>query len=649
MDTLIKKISSFKTASKLLEFLEKTVNDTLMSIKKTLDDKYYNEGLQLVTDEYYDLIKEALGDLDTVGAKLREGDNKTKLPFWLGSMDKIKQDEDTKIDSWKSKNVVSLPNHHNYIVSSKLDGVSCLAIFSDIDIKLYTRGDGITGSDISHLSKFIKTIPKKLKIPEEGLAVRGELIIPEKIFKKKYADKYENPRNMIAGLIGSKTSREGLTDIHFVVYEIVAKDVEMPSPEKQLKTLDMIGFEVVKYQIQNDISSEILTEILARLKQESDYELDGIIVQSNTKYTRNTSKNPKYAFAFKIQGETADTTVISVEWKVSQWGALKPVVIINPVKLSGVTISKATGYNGKFIIDNVIGPGAVVTIIRSGDVIPKIINIVKPAKSGKPQLPEIPYKWTETKVDLLVDSSKQDSEALQDINNEMCVKRINRFFEKLDIKELGQARIQKLYENGIDTIIKIISSTREELIEALDSEKLGEKIYTNIKEGLRGIKIPNLLGSTGVFGEGIGQRKLEVLFENIPNILEIADSEDLKEQILNTPGYSDISANLIVDNIQYAIIFMNSVKPFIFKPEAKVKVKQTLSGKKFIVSGFRDKDLKTDVENLGGEIIDTWKVSADGLIVDKKAKEMETGKVKKANEKGMPVYTVEEFRKLFIK
>ena len=649
MDTLIKKISSFKTASKLLEFLEKTVNDTLMSIKKTLDDKYYNEGLQLVSDEYYDLIKEALGDLDTVGAKLREGDNKTKLPFWLGSMDKIKQDEDTKIDSWKSKNVVSLPNHHNYIVSSKLDGVSCLAIFSLTDIKLYTRGDGITGSDISHLSKFIKSIPKKLKIPEEGLAVRGELIIPEKIFKKKYADKYENPRNMIAGLIGSKTSREGLTDIHFVVYEIVAKDVEMPSPEKQLKTLDMIGFEVVKYQIQNDISSEILTEILARLKQESDYELDGIIVQSNTKYTRNTSKNPKYAFAFKIQGETADTTVISVEWKVSQWGALKPVVIINPVKLSGVTISKATGYNGKFIIDNVIGPGAVVTIIRSGDVIPKIINIVKPAKSGKPQLPEIPYKWTETKVDLLVDSSKQDSEALQDINNEMCVKRINRFFEKLDIKEIGQARIQKLYENGIDTIIKIISSTREELIEALDSEKLGEKIYTNIKEGLRGIKIPNLLGSTGVFGEGIGQRKLEVLFENIPNILEIADSEDLKEQILNTPGYSDISANLIVDNIQYAIIFMNSVKPFIFKPEAKVKVKQTLSGKKFIVSGFRDKDLKTDVENLGGEIIDTWKVSADGLIVDKKAKEMETGKVKKANEKGMPVYTVEEFRKLFIK
>ena len=107
MDTLIKKISSFKTASKLLEFLEKTVNDTLMSIKKTLDDKYYNEGLQLVSDEYYDLIKEALGDLDTVGAKLREGDNKTKLPFWLGSMDKIKQDEDTKIDSWKSKILLS--------------------------------------------------------------------------------------------------------------------------------------------------------------------------------------------------------------------------------------------------------------------------------------------------------------------------------------------------------------------------------------------------------------------------------------------------------------------------------------------------------------------------------------------------------------
>jgi len=655
MDSLIKKISSFKSSAKLLEFLEKTEKDKILSLKKILDDKYYNDGLQLVTDEYYDIIKEYIKEepeADTVGAKLRDGDNKAKLPFWLGSMDKIKQDEDSKIDNWKSKNIVNLSNHHNYIISSKLDGVSCLAIFSPrtVDyIKLYTRGDGITGSDISHLSKFIKSIPKNLKIPEEGLAIRGELIIPEKIFKKKYADKYENPRNMISGLVGSKTAREGLTDIHFVVYEIVAKDEEMPSPEKQLRTLNELGFEVVKHHFVNDISSEILTEILARLKQESDYELDGVIVQSNTKYIRNTSKNPKYAFAFKIQGETADTTVISVEWKVSQWGALKPVVIINPVKLSGVTISKATGYNGKFIIDNVIGPGAVVTIIRSGDVIPKIINTVKPAKSGEAQLPEIAYKWTDTKVDLIVDSSNQDSEALQDINNEMCVKRINRFFEKLEIKELGQARIQKLYENGIDTIIKIISSTKEELIEALDSEKLGEKIYTNIREGLRGIKTPNLLGSTGVFGEGIGQRKLEVLFENIPNILEIADSEDLKEQILKTPGYSDISASLIVDNIKYAIIFMNSVKPYILKSEkvSKPKIKQTLSGKKFIVSGFRDKDLKTDVENLGGEIIDSWKVTADGLIVDKKAKETETGKVKKANEKGMPVYTVEEFRKLF--
>ena len=658
MDKLIQKISK-KTTQTLQEYLDEQEIDQLILLDEYLRDKYHNEGIQVIPDTKYDLIKETLkirnpDYQEPIGAKIQEGDNRVKLPFWLGSMDKIKQEEDSKIKNWITKNKIidEISDKNKYIISSKLDGVSCLAVFDNQKIKLYTRGDGTIGSDISHLKNYIKTIPTELTVGK--IAVRGELIIQEKVFEKKYSKLYQNPRNMIAGLIGSKTAREGLSDIHFVVYEIVGES-KMPSPETQLNFLKENKFEVVNHTFANEIDSNILTNLLIKMKKDSKYELDGIIIQTNIEYTRNKDKNPKYAFAFKVQGDSIETSVINVEWNVSQWGALKPIVNIKPVKLSGVTISKATGYNGRFIVDNNIGPGAIVTIIRSGDVIPKIINVVKISDSGKPDLPNIPYKWTDTHVDLIV--SEEDKEDNKEISNKMCVKRITRFFEKLNIKEIGQSRVQKLFDNGINTLIKIISSSKQELINGLDSEKLGEKIYENIKTALTNIKPADLLGATGVFGEGIGQRKLEVLFETIPDILYMKSSKtELKELIMKTPGFSDISADLIIDNLKYGISFMESIKPFILNDGKKSQknidlvsdIQQTLSKKIFVVSGFRDNgELKSEIEKRGGQLIDTWKANASGVIVGKKAVGQETGKVKKALDKGIKVYTVDEFREEF--
>ena len=662
MDKLIQKISKIKTIEKLQSFLNDEHIDQLILLDEYLRDKYYNEGIQLIPDTKYDLIKETLKIRnpdwqEPIGAKIQEGDNRVKLPFWLGSMDKIKQEEDNKIKNWITKNKIvdQKLDKNKYIISSKLDGVSCLVVFDNEKIKLYTRGDGTTGSDISHLKKYIKTIPNELTVGK--LAVRGELIIQEKVFQKKYSKLYQNPRNMIAGLIGSKTAREGLSDIHFVVYEIVG-ETKMPYPETQLNFLKENKFEVLNHTFTNEMDSNILTNFLVKMKKDSKYELDGIIIQTNVEYTRNKDKNPKYAFAFKVQGDSIETSVINVEWNVSQWGALKPIVNIKPVKLSGVTISKATGYNGRFIVDNKIGPGAIVTIIRSGDVIPKIINVVKISDSGEPDLPNISYKWTDTHVDLIASGEDEDEEGNNDINNKMCVKRITRFFEKLNIKEIGQSRVQKLFDNGIDTLIKIISCSKQELINGLDSEKLGEKIYENIKTALTNIKPENLLGATGVFGEGMGQRKLEALFEAIPDILSMKSNSELKDLVMKTPGFSDISADLVIDNLKYAISFMDSIKPFIIndatdisdKQKKKIDsdIEQTLSKKIFVVSGFRDNgELKSEIEKRGGQLTDTWKATASGVIVGKKAVGQETGKVKKALDKGIKVYTVDEFKAEF--
>ena len=614
----------------------------LHKLKRYLDDKYYNDGLQIIEDSKYDILKESIEERDpswkpTIGSKIRDGDNKAVLPFWLGSMDKIKEEESDKIEKWVIQN-----KSPNYFISSKLDGVSCLATFTSDNIKLYTRGDGKIGSDISYFSQYIDTIPKNLK---KDIVVRGELLIPEKLFQKKYSKIYQNPRNMISGLIGSKTLKEGISDIRFVAYEIVGSG-KMQSPENQFEELTELGFETAQYKISNTIDTVILADILLKFKKTSNYELDGIIIQSNLPYTRNKKDNPKYAFAFKIQGESANTKVIEVSWNISKWGALKPTILIEPVRLSGVTISKATGNNAKFIMENKIGPGAIVTIIRSGDVIPKIIDVVVPASHG--QIPSVPHKWNETNVDFIAIIDTED--------NEMCIQRITSFFEKLDIKHIGKARVRKIYDAGIDSIIKIIQSTEKNLIEALDSHPMGTKIYKNIREQLTGVKTYDLLGSTGVFGEGIGQTKLKSLFESIPNLLELGstlDKVELKDRILKVKGYSDISADLIVNNINWAIKFMDVIKKHVTTTLIEtpiIKKANDLDGEIFVISGFRDKDgkLKSDIESRGGKLLESWRANATGVIIGKRAVGNPTGKVKQALDKGIPVYTLDEFKDKFI-
>jgi NAD-dependent DNA ligase len=191
----------------------------LKEIKSYLDDKYYNTGEKTeFTDYQYDILKDYIvkNDKDyenTIGSKIREDNNRVKLPLYLGSLDKKKLEYTKKLQDWLEKFKTE-----EYVISDKLDGVSSLFICKEGDMKLYTRGDGDIGADISHLIKYIKDIPKELK---EDIAIRGELIIKKKVFESEYSDKFANARNMVSGLVNSKSLRDGVKDINFIGYEII--------------------------------------------------------------------------------------------------------------------------------------------------------------------------------------------------------------------------------------------------------------------------------------------------------------------------------------------------------------------------------------------------------------------------------------------
>jgi len=639
MDELAKKLQDLSW-KEFKDYVAKEDISVLKELELYLSDLYHNTGESDFPDDRFDWIRDTLEKSTVsytpkVGAKLREGENRTRLPFWLGSMDKVTPDTPDQLEKWFVENKAK-----SYVMSAKLDGVSCLLVSEKGKISLYTRGDGTVGANISYLLPYFR-LPKKLP----DIAVRGELIVSKEIYKEKYKEKsidgrvYRNPRNMVAGLIGAKTARQGLEDINFVTYEIVSDSA--PPLEEQLLRLKKLGFLVVEHEIISVLNIAELISLLAKYKKTSEYELDGIIVQSNTPYDRNTSGNPDYAFAFKMLSTDAihETTVLSVEWNVSKWGQIKPVVIVKPVKLEeGVTMSRATAHNAKYVVENNLGPGSVIRITRSKDVIPYIVEVVS---STEASLPTIPYTWDKNHVNIIAKEG----------DNIMCVKLIAEFFGKLSIKHVSEATVSKMYKNGLNTLLKIVGASKERLLKVPEfQDKSAERIYTNIRNGLQNIKIPTLLGSCGVLGYGMGRKKIEALFLAIPDLLSIYKKKtvrEMKNMIMSVEGFSDLSAEKIVGNLKYADLFVERMRKYATF-EVQQRVSDSLKGNKYVMSGFRDKKLEDEIAKRGGKVTTSVSKNTTGLILATKGGKL-TGKPLKAQQLGVIIYSKEEFIEKYIK
>lgn len=630
----LKKLRVYKSIDlsnnlKMMEF------NTLVKMKEYLDDKYYNSGEKCeFTDEQYDILKDIITENDKkekkkVGIKVREDNNRVKLPYWLGSLDKIKPEDKNKLENWIKKN-----KSETYLVENKLDGISCLLTCDKDKINLYTRGDGVIGADITHILKYIKNIP----LIKERIAVRGELIINQKVFEEKYSKDNANPRNMVSGLVNAKILKEEIKDVDFVAYELITDKEYQESSDKQLKILSEYGFKVVKNNIINfeDLNMNVLSEILLENRRTSKYEIDGIIIQSIKEYKRNTKDNPKYAFAFKMTMENniIEAQVDEIEWNISKHKLLKPRVKIIPVNLNGVTITYASGFNAKFIVENSLGKNSIVKLTRSGDVIPFIVEVIKSSKS--PSMPDFSYKWNENKVDIIIED---DEENISEI------KMISSFFSSMGIKNISDATTEKIYKEGYNTLIKIFKASKEdfEKIEGFQ-KKLAEKIYNNIHDGLKNTSKDILLGSSGIFGEGIGKRKLKVLFDNFPDILETKlNKKEITKKIVDIPTFSDKTAEKIVMNLNKAIIFLEEIKPFVTfdSKEEKGEKGESLKDLTILFSGFRDVDLEKKIVENGGKVLTSVSKNLKILIV--KDKSSTTSKVEKARTLGVEILEYDEF------
>ena len=629
--------------------------DELEKIISYAADKFFNEK-SIISDEIYDLLIDFLRYKDPknkllkkVGAEVKSK-NKVKLDYYLGSMDKIKPPSN-HLEKWLKR------YHYPFVLSEKLDGVSALLIYKkNGDIKLYTRGTASHGTDISSIVKYlnlpsfeivndyVKKNKLSAKLKDNLIAFRGELILSKKIFEKHFSSTKSNARNTISGLVNSKKIDPilaGLTDL--VIYEVADP---FPKLLNQFKIIKEIGLKLVHFKEMKEIDFDILSEYLKKRKEKSTYVIDGIIVSNNVEHKRNEKDNPDYAFAFKdiLEDQMAKSKIIDVEWKVSKDGIINPIVIIEPVKIGGVTISRITAYNAKYVVDNKLGKGAIIELIRSGDVIPKIVKVLKEAK--KPDLPSGDWSWNDTKVDIVTNEKSSD----------MDIKNIYYFFATLDTKGMGEKIVEKLYQAGFTTILSILKASADDFLK-LDGFK--EKSAKNLKNSIKlamtnnddGIELSTLMKASNKLGHGMGRERAKLVLQNIPNLMTNYSKwsqQELIDKIKDIPGWEEKTSTQFVKNFQKFIDFYNSIKNYVkIKKVSSKKKKSELNDKIVVLSGFRDKDISTKLEELGVEVKNSISKNTYLLVVkDIETIEENTGKVKKAIDLGIKIITKDELVKL---
>ena len=504
---------------------------------------YYNYGSSTLTDVEYDLLYDILKKRNPVCGLLTDTGHditiseakKIELPHYMGSMDKVKPGS-------KELNAFLTKYPKPYVFSDKIDGISLMIVYNKSGTSLYTRGNGCVGQDISHLTPFLR-VPDLSHVFEEKtdvkeISIRGELVVYKDDFKKLGVD--SNARNYVAGIISRKHIRPSdMSIIRFIAYEIV-----QPRHRcfEQFNIMKSMGFEVPWYlRLNMPVNETRLINMLKLRKEKSLYDIDGIIITHDDLYPANISGNPKQSKAFKmvLEEQMKETVVTKVEWNITKDKYLKPTIHIESVNIGGANIRRTSGFNAKFILDNGIGVGTRIILIRSGDVIPHIHQVLHKVE---PDMPDIKSAWNETGIDLI---SIGDS-----LSKEYNVSQMDYFVKKLNIPKFGGKTISKLYDYGYTDLSLLLKMDKQDLkskkIPGFGDKKI-DIIVNGIHDAITHVPLAKIMAATNIFGRGMGETRIQLILDEIPNILELPADDTLKHRIASIHQFQHATASAFVD------------------------------------------------------------------------------------------------------
>jgi NAD-dependent DNA ligase len=592
----------------------------------------YRLGQPIISDAKYDQLVDELSLLSPddelltkVGIEIADETRKSRLPIEMASMNKIKSMND--VDDWSRLKGISKSEW--VIITPKFDGLSLCV--NETTSEAWTRGDGEFGQKSS---EHYALIQNHLNLEEDSFSFTyGEVMIPKKVFIDKFSADFANPRNLVAGLLNSKTVSDSLKDCQYIKYGAVCKR-NFLTKQEVINELNKGQASKVQYHIcqLSDLSEDLLIDLFHKFSTE--YEIDGLIIELNDlklqdKLGRETSSNnPVWARAFKHPSfeQSAETDVIGISWNISKQGLLKPILHITPVKLDGVTVSNVTGNNARFVKDLGLGIGAKVVVKRSGMVIPIIADVITPVEFVQPTIEGVEVDWNEAGIELITLTETDDQK----------LKKIVAFFEILEADNVSEGVITQLWEAGYKTIKDILTLKTSDL-EKIDrfGKRKADIVYKSIQKSVSDVQLSKLQHATGIF-KGLGSKKLILLedFKTKPTV----------DQVMSIEGFAEVSAQSYIDSYDTFFEFIKDLPVTIVEKVQAVKVGTDLEGKSFVFTGVRRPDLEATIESRGGKISSGVSKTTTHLVM--KAIGSGSSKEKKAIDLGVEVITVEQLENL---
>lgn len=546
-----------------------------------------------------------------------------------------------------------------YVVEPKIDGLSvALEYENGVFIRGATRGDGLTGEDVTENLNTIKNIPQILSEKLESVIVRGEVFMSKEVFESLVAMQeqneekvFKNPRNAAAGSLRQKdssiTKQRNLDIFVFNVQSISGRNLS--NHEESLNFLKRLGFNVIPSYKSFDNIEEVILEIerIGKEREILPYGIDGAVIKINDFLQReslgSTAKAPRWALAFKYPPEEKETSIIGVEINVGRTGVLTPTALLEPVNVAGSTVSRATLHNQDFINEKDIRIGDKVVIRKAGDIIPEIVKLISHAENS------LPYFLPTVCPSCGSNVFREEGEAALRCLNPECPAQILRLLihfcsrDAMDIEGLGESVLQRLVE--AELLHSVADIYKLKVDDLLKLERFAPKSANNLIEAVNKSKekgLANLIFALGI--RFIGQKAAKLMAEHFLVMDEIMQADEA--DYLNIEGFGSVMAKSAYDffslsNTKHLIEELRSLG---LKLESSaVLLDMRFAGKTFVLTGtlehFKRSEAQTLIESYGGKVSSSVSKKTDFLLCG----EDSGSKLTKAGELGVKVLSEEEF------
>lgn len=659
---------NLEEARKKIEQLTATINyhnklyytDDNPEIEDYEYDKLFRE-LENLEREFPELKKDD-SPTNKVGGTILEKFDKFEHPIAMYSLSNVMNEEEfLEFDNRMQKELNT--SKIKYTVENKFDGLALELIYEKGKLTVAsTRGDGQVGENVTNNVKMMNNVPKSIKETKK-LIVRGEALITKKDFEILNKEREEleeipfaNARNAASGGLRQLDSSESKKRrLKFFAYQIANyKDFDLTNEYKSMEFLSELGFTVEGVHPNIDAKKVLETYYdIQEKRSKMDYEIDGLVIKvDDVKYQEKLgflSRAPRFAVAFKFKPEEKETVLKNIEVQVGRTGALTPVAKLEPVQVGGVTVSNVTLHNPNEIKSKDIRIGDTVVVIRSGDVIPKIVRVVLEKRPSDSKVFEFPKKCPVCGGETAV----TDGDVIVRCINEECPSKITRYIEyfvskpAMNMERIGKEWIAVFTKSGlVKTPADLYKITRDDLFKF---ERMGEKLASYMLESIENSKNTTLKRFIYALGiRQVGETTADLLakyFTSVENFKK-ATIDDLQ----NIEGIGEISAKSIYDFLhnKKTLKLIDDLLDAGVNPvfEKLTTVESPLTGKNVVITGsiegFTRNSAKEAAERLGATVQSAVSKNTDILIVGEKA----GSKLKKAQELGIQIMEADDFIKL---